>query len=162
MSAPGPSDELSQFSACFYELGEKTDEAAGLRKAAFSKADPNGNGLCSLAELETWMLAVLMAKHPKNPKKKDSKGNPLERGKDLWDAFRPSYIRAFNDAKDFKADTGKVIEGTKSATDDDFVSKGEFRLFCAYVCIYASMVRKSRLVRALAVANCPSFPGGSK
>ena len=61
-------------------------------------------------------------------KVKDDKGNPLERGKDLFDAFRPCYIRAFNDAKDFKADDGKVLDGTKDSTADDFVSKGEFRL----------------------------------
>jgi hypothetical protein len=58
----------------------------------------------------------------------------------LFDLFRPCYIRAFTDAKDYKADSGAVLEGTKSATADDFVSKGEFRLFCAYLSIYASMV----------------------
>jgi len=97
-------------------------------------ADPNGNGLCSLAELETFILSSLMAKYPKDAKSK------VETGRDLWEQFRPSYIRAFNDAKDYKADTGKVIEGTKKATADDFVSKGEFRYFGVYLCIYAAMV----------------------
>ena len=79
------------------------------------------------------MLSSLLAKYPKDKKK-------VEKGRDLWELYRPSYIRAFNDAKDYKADTGKLIEGTKSSTADDFVSKGEFRLFCSYLCIYASMV----------------------
>lgn len=90
--------------------------------------------MCSLAELETFILSSLMAKYPKDAKSK------VEKGRDLWELFRPSYIRAFNDAKDYKADTGKVIEGTKKSTADDFVSKGEFRYFCAYLCIYAAMV----------------------
>ena len=76
---------------------------------------------------------VCQAKDPNFP------DQPLERGKDLFTAFRPCYIRAFNDAKDYKADDGKVLDGTKDSTADDFVSKGEFRIFCADLCIYAAM-----------------------
>ena len=106
-----------------------------------------GNGLCSLAELETWVLQVLVKAYPKDHATK------AEPGRDLWTLFRPCYLRAFNDAKDVKADTGKVLEGTKTATADDFVSKGEFRLFNAYVCIYAAMVSTS--MRDLNVALTP-------
>ena len=53
--------------------------------------------------------------------------------------FRPCYIRAFADAKDYKADSGKVLEGTKKATADDFVSRGEFKIFCGDLIIYATM-----------------------
>jgi len=127
------SKELFDFMGCFQPLAEKTPEGEKLRKVAFRAADPNGNGLCSLAELETWVLGVLLAKFPKK-----SKAGP-DLGRDMWDRFRPCYIRAFTDAKDFKADDGEVLEGTKSATADDFVSKGEFRLFCAYLSIYAAM-----------------------
>mmetsp|Transcript_12756 Transcript_12756/g.25927 ORF Transcript_12756/g.25927 Transcript_12756/m.25927 type:complete len:231 (-) Transcript_12756:343-1035(-) len=115
------------------------EEGKKLRKKGFSMADPNGNGLCSLAELEGFVLKSLLAKFPKDIKKKDDRGDVLEYGKDLFTAFRPCYIRAFADAKDYKADTGKVIEGTKKASADDFVSKGEFRLFCAYIIMYAAM-----------------------
>jgi hypothetical protein len=135
------SKELFDFMGCFQPLAEKTPEGEKLRKLAFRAADPNGNGLCSLAELETWVLGVLLAKFPKK-----SKAAP-EVGRDMWDRFRPCYIRAFTDAKDFKADDGEVLEGTKSATADDFVSKGEFRLFCAYLSIYAAMVRFNRCCR---------------
>ena len=132
------SKDLVNFMDCFQPLAEKTDAAQELRKKAFGAADPNGNGLCSLAELETWVMGVLVQKFPK--KGKDKKGNDLEPGKDLWDAFRPSYIKAFTDAKDYSHDDGTKISGTKNAKADDFVSKGEFRLFCAYLCIYAAMV----------------------
>jgi hypothetical protein len=86
-----------------------------------------------LAELETWILNVLIKAYPKDAATK------AEPGRDLWSLFRPCYVRAFNDAKDYKADTGKVIEGTKKSTADDFVSKGEFRVFNAMLVVYASM-----------------------
>eukprot|EP00613_Pedinella_sp_CCMP2098_P047261 CAMPEP_0171835758 /NCGR_PEP_ID=MMETSP0992-20121227/11173_1 /TAXON_ID=483369 /ORGANISM="non described non described, Strain CCMP2098" /LENGTH=581 /DNA_ID=CAMNT_0012451641 /DNA_START=47 /DNA_END=1792 /DNA_ORIENTATION=- len=127
------SKDLFDFMACFQLMGEKTPEGEAARKIGFRAADPNGNGLCSLAELETFVLSTLLAKYPKDAKTK------VEKGKNLWELFRPSYIKAFTDAKDYKKDDGDVISGTKSATADDFVSKGEFRLFCAYLCIYASM-----------------------
>jgi len=133
------SKDLFDFMACFQPLAEKDAKGEAERTKAFRGADPNGNGLCSLAELETWILGVLLAKYPKT--KKDGP----ERGRDLWELFRPSYIRAFADAKDYKHNDGEVIEGTKNANADDFVSKGEFRLFNAYLCVYASMVRRAPL-----------------
>jgi hypothetical protein len=111
-----------------------------------------GNGLCSLAELETWVLSELMKAYPKDSATK------AEPGRDLFDLFRPCFIRAFNDAKDYKADSGKVIEGTKSATNDDFVSKGEFRLFSAYACIYAAMVSAAPDVVERALCSCTPKP----
>ena len=60
-----------------------------------------------------------------------------------------SIIRAFNDAKDYKKDTGEVIAGTTKATNDDFVSKGEFRLFVTYACVYAAMFGTSSIWRAI-------------
>ena len=135
----GPTDDFKAFEGIFKPFGEKNEAGEKLRATHFKLADPNGNGLCSLAELETWVLARLMEKYPKDKTKKDHRGDPLEYGKDLFEAFRPSYIRAFNDAKDYKADSGAVLEGTKTSTADDFVSKGEFRLFNAYLCVYGAM-----------------------
>ena len=129
------SQELKDFVGCFQSLAHESSEAEAKREEGFKLADPNGNGLCSLAELEGFVLATLLASYPRSGKGKEMK----EPGRDLWTAFRPCYIRAFNDAKDYKADTGAKIQGTKKATDDDFVSKEEFRLFNAYLCIYASM-----------------------
>jgi hypothetical protein len=129
------SQELKDFVGCFQPLAHESSEADAKREEGFKLADPNGNGLCSLAELEGFVLATLLASYPRSGKGKEMK----EPGRDLWTAFRPCYIRAFNDAKDYKADTGAKIKGTKKATDDDFVSKEEFRLFNAYLCVYASM-----------------------
>jgi hypothetical protein len=95
-----------------------------------------GNGLCSLAELETFVLKGLVTKFPSTGKGKDRKMP----GEDMFKAFRPCYIRAFKDAADYAKDSGQTIAGTKNAKQDDFVSKEEFRFFCAYVCIYGCMV----------------------
>jgi len=130
--------DFFSFAACFDPFAAATDsapEGQALLASGFSDADPNGNGLCSLAELETFVLKRLLAMYP-------NAGKGFERktpGKELFDLFRPCYIRAFHDAKDFKADSGATIKGTKKATDDDFVSKGEFKLFCTYTIIYAAM-----------------------
>jgi hypothetical protein len=129
------SQELKDLVACFQPLAEESLAADAKRAVGFQLADPNGNGLCSLAELEGFVLAVLIGAFPKTGKGKDMK----EPGRDIWDAFRPCYIRAFSDAKDYKADSGEKIAGTKKATADDFVSKEEFRLFNAYLCVYAAM-----------------------
>ena len=125
------SKELQDIIKVFQPLAEKTSDAEAARDAKFGLADPNGNGLCSLAELEGFIQKALLSAYPKTKE--------ADRGRDLFSAFRPCYIRAFNDAKDYKADTGAKIKGTKKATDDDYVSKEEFRLFNAYVCIYAAM-----------------------
>ena len=134
----GASQELYKFIDVFQPLAEKGQDAK--LKEAFVLADPNGNGLCSLAELETYVLKKLVEKFPKTGKGKDMK----EPGKDIWDAFRPCYIRAFKDAADYARDDGATIAGTKGAKQDDFVNFAEFRLFNAYACIYAAMVRGAR------------------
>jgi hypothetical protein len=42
-----------------------------VRAEAFKSADPNGNGLCSLAELETFVLQRLLTKYPNSGKGKE-------------------------------------------------------------------------------------------
>jgi hypothetical protein len=131
----GATKDFFMFAETFEALCAETPEGEQLRIEGFLAADPNGNGLCSLAELETFVLKSLTTKY-----KKTGKGLKMEEpGKDLFKAFRPCYIRAFTDAKDFKADTGAVIAGTKDAKDDDFVSWEEFRFFCIYLIVYAAM-----------------------
>jgi hypothetical protein len=49
----------------------ETPEGDALRVEGFKAADPNGNGLCSLAELETFVLKSLMTKYPKTGKGKN-------------------------------------------------------------------------------------------
>jgi hypothetical protein len=109
----GVSEDFIRFAAVFEPLTSETPEGDALREVGFLDADPNGNGLCSLAELETFVLKALVKKHPKI-----GSGYSMEEpGKNLFDAFRPCYMRAFVDAKDYKADTGEIIEGTGDATD---------------------------------------------
>jgi hypothetical protein len=130
------SEDLLRFISVFEPFLAKTEQGEQLRAEGFLAADPNGNGLCSLAELETFVLRELLSSFP-------NRGKGAERttpGHDLFKTFRPCYIRAFKDAADFANDDNSVIEGTKDATQDDFVSKDEFVYFCLYVCVYASMV----------------------
>lgn len=91
---------------------------AKLRTEGFKFADPNGNGLCSLAEIDNFVLRSLLAAYPKS--------GDEEPGRDLYDAFHPCIIRAYIDAKDIMPDTGEQLDGT-TATADDFLSWGEFR-----------------------------------
>merc|ERR1740117_2644372 len=75
--------------------------------------DNNGNGYVSLAETGKWI--------------KDSLTNFLENADKaliVYKSFYPSYIRAFKDA---------------GASTDDYVQKSEFRLLCAYLCLYGIM-----------------------
>jgi len=127
------SEHLCSFISCFKPMIEKSSQGRKLLIYGWGVADPNGNGLCSLAELENFVKVKLESGYPKNSKLGSTNG--LE----LWAYFRPCYIRAFNDAKDYKKDDGTIIEGTNGSTADDFVSKAEFRLFCGYLCIYAAM-----------------------
>ena len=81
----GVSKELVQFVRVFQDLGEKGKKCDALRQEAFIDADPNGNGNCSLAELETYLLKKLLAEFPK-----EGKGLQMKQpGMDIWTAFRP-------------------------------------------------------------------------
>jgi len=127
------SDQCIDFCDCFAGAavrdppGTKRGKGPGsaMRAQAWMVADPNGNGLCSLAEIDGWIQKTLMHEH----------GDDV--GKDIWRKFRPSYIRAFNDAKDIGKDR-KVFKNSDTSADD-YVQKGEFRLLNAYLCIYAVM-----------------------
>jgi hypothetical protein len=52
-----------------------------LRKKGFSACDPNGNGLVSLAEAETFVLKTLLSRYPKTREEGDV-------GTSLWTTFR--------------------------------------------------------------------------
>ena len=134
VSKTAASKDFFDFAAVFEPFCDEK-KGAKAREEGFKTADPNGNGLCSLAELETFVLKSLVARYPRVGKGRDMR----EPGKGLFEAFRPCYIRAFADAKDYKADSGAVLEGTKTATGDDYVTKEELRLFCVYLIIYAAM-----------------------
>lgn len=115
--------DLAKFLDHFAVFANKAQ--AFSRKQSWIACDPNGNGYVSLAEFDGWI-------------KKSLELDDAVDGERLWKRFRPSYIRAFNDAKDISKE--RKIEGVKEGTTtDDYITKGEFRLAVAYLCIYATM-----------------------
>jgi len=122
-----------------------------LRRSAWRIVDNNGNGYVSLAETGKWIqneciMALLdeaklsdkgAGKTGKKTLGKKAVTAAKDEGTRLYKLFYPCYIRAFLDAADI-GKNGKV-GGTKTATKDDYVQKGEFRFLCVYICIYALM-----------------------
>jgi len=113
------STELYRFLESFVELSENSSEGKAKREFAFTIADPNCNGYCSLAELESFILVALQ------------KGFSKEESNALFRLFRPCFIRAFTSSKTFAQD--------HTENDDDFVQSSEFRKFVLFLCIYAVM-----------------------
>ena len=121
---PGVTTDVIDFCACFEKLAENSEEGKAARQVAWRSLDNNGNRHVSLAEADTWIKTTLTHKYH-------------QRGEKLWKTFRRSYIRAFKDAADAGVD--KEIKGMATATEDDMIERGEFRLFCAYLCLYSLM-----------------------
>jgi len=115
---------LKKFLECFLPLADTGKKNNAARKQAWLACDPNGNGYASLAETDGWIKKSLYAMYG------DGEGD------DLWKLYRPSYIRAFNDAKDTAPE--KDVKGA-NATTDDYVTRNEFRICCAFICLYATM-----------------------
>uniref|UniRef100_A0A7S3Q0N4 EF-hand domain-containing protein n=1 Tax=Chaetoceros debilis TaxID=122233 RepID=A0A7S3Q0N4_9STRA len=114
------SEELQAFVKSFQPYGEKMAECVSLRRAGFVSCDNNGSGKCSLAEVDSFINDVL---------KKDY--GPIQ-GTKIFRAFRPSYIVAYKGARGFK--------GNASGNLEDYISFSEFRIFNAYLCVYAGML----------------------
>jgi len=55
------------------------------------------------------------------------------------------------DAKDYKADTGEIIAGTKDATDDDFVSN--FVLFLNFCRVFIIFLVVLSSLQVLCIPN---------
>lgn len=122
-----------------------------LRREAWKCIDVNGNGHVSLAEVGKWIQEsaklheVQEAKASDKGKGKTGKAhlsktevqNAKDEGIRLYKLFYPVYIRAFLDAADIGKN--KKVRGTKTATTDDYVQRGEFRYLNVYLCIYALM-----------------------
>jgi hypothetical protein len=130
------SANLKIFVDCFNDMAVPGDVAKAARVHAWMAADPNGNGHCSLAEIDGWIQKALIQYMVTTAGKDGDVKEARARADDIWKCYRPSYIRAFNDAKDIGKD--KALKGAK-ATEDDYVQPEEFRLLCAYLCIYATM-----------------------
>jgi len=121
--------DLKTFVSNFAPLAQPGKAAMAARKQSWMAVDPNGNGLVSLAEFDGWIKKTLLFNAS------DQAGQ--DEADRLWKLYRPSYIRAFNDAKDQKAE--RAVKTIGDATTDDYVTRGEFRLAVAYLCLYAAM-----------------------
>lgn len=119
--------DLKAFVSNFAQLAQKGDAAKSIRTQTWLAVDPNGNGLVSLAEFDGWIKKSLLLNF----------GTDTAEADRLWKLYRPSYIRAFNDAKDSKAE--RPVKSIGDATTDDYVTRGEFRLAVAYLCLYSAM-----------------------
>lgn len=114
------SPDLKDFIRAFQPYTEKTILCGKLRKQAFKAIDANGNGKCSLAEITQHARSALKKEHD------------IVRGEELFDIFRPSFIRAFS--------ASKAIAKTGDPDDDNYINFAEFRVLNAYLCIYAGMM----------------------
>jgi len=123
----GADEDLSDFYNALIPYGEKSTSGTTLRREGFRAADSNGSNYISLAESELFIKWALQKVCDK------------DRSDFLWKTFRPSYIYAFNNAKELHAGSGEVLQGAKTATSDDYVNFAEFRVFTLYLRIYAIM-----------------------
>lgn len=152
LESAGVSDDCRKFIDIFMPLCYKKKESKLLRKGAWRSVDNNGNGYVSLAETGKWiktaLLLHMMDEAKPGDRGKGSKKTKAHLGKCqvqevkdsallLYKRFYPCYIRGFLDAADI-GKNGKV-GGTKTATKDDYVQRGEFRFLCIYLCIYSLM-----------------------
>jgi hypothetical protein len=102
-------------------MAARDDAGKAARVTGWMSIDPNNNGHVSLAEADAWVQKALMM----------LMDNDQEGAQKIYKALQPSYIRAFNDAKDLTAN--------RSAPDGHYVEKREFRGLIAYLCLYAVM-----------------------
>ena len=116
------SETAKGFCNLFSPMAAKDAGGKVARVQGWMAIDPNGNGHVSLAEADGWLQKCLINFHAPN------KDEAIR----IWKCFRPSYIRAFNDAKDLSKKAGGAHGG-------DYVQKVEFRGLIAYFCLYAVM-----------------------
>lgn len=119
---------LKKFLRTFKPFAEKTPDGKKLRKRGFASCDTNCSGYLSLAETESFVLQQLKKEYGQ------------EDGEEYFKMFRPSYILAFNEAKNY------VKTEDAGDNDDDFVSFPEFRVFNTYLCVFAAMYDAFSLV----------------
>jgi hypothetical protein len=127
------SANLKQWVACFQPYSRQTAAGAALRKQGFALARQSSKssssvGLCSLAGIESFALQILQAHGGGGGGGRGGVNDADAAAARLWAAFQPCIAAAFADAADYKQDGHR-----------DAVSKGEFRLLCAYLCVYGAM-----------------------
>eukprot|EP00501_MAST-03F_sp_TOSAG23-6_P000549 GSMAST32.ASY1.ANO1.570.1 assembled CDS len=119
------SGSCKEFMQALYELSTHDENGNVTRKKEWPNLDPNGNGQVSLAETDAWVL------------KKMTERLGAEEGERVYNCFKPSYIRAFSDAKDLVKGEKRKLGPTADA--EDYIQPVEFRGLAAYLCLYAAM-----------------------
>lgn len=113
--------ELTKFLSALDYGGAEHQER---RDHLWKSWDQNANGWLSLAEVDDAIKSTVLTDLRKGGDKEAKTSSEA-----IWRRYRPSYIRAFNNAKDAHAGADK--------RDDDYVSKHEFRLLICYLRYYA-------------------------
>jgi len=130
--SPGIPTDLAKFKDTF-DFGGEDAGSLQRRNVLYPCWDTNENGFLSLAETDQGIKVALIEAL------KSSKD-----GERIWKRFRKSYIRAFVDAADAAPQRTKkatTMKGGKRrvVSDDDYVTRREFRLLICYLSIYATM-----------------------
>lgn len=115
----GTATALSQLTTFLRAFCFSIPSESSKRAMVWAKWDPNGNGYLSLAEVDLAVKTTLQ-----DFVKNDAAGEAI------WKRFRPSFIRAFNDAKDAAAAPAQM--------SSEYVSNHEFRILVAYIGYYAT------------------------
>lgn len=115
IAGEGASEDVKAFIDVFLPYADKTaPESIQARHKEWPNADTSGNGVLSLSMVERWIQRRL------------SSSLNQKRGTALFKKYFPAYIRAFHAARD--------VPGSKNK---DYVTRPEFRLLVAYLCIFA-------------------------
>ena len=130
----GAASDLAKFKQVFNIGGQDATDKAR-RDRLYPCWDTNANGFLSLHEVDQGIKTTLIGELKNKPE--------AER---IWRRFRRSYIRAFVDAADAapqrsRAATTRTGAGgnRRAVSDDDYVTRREFRLLICYLSIYATM-----------------------
>jgi hypothetical protein len=102
--------DVEAFFDVFLPLADKSSKKN--RRAEWPNADTSGNGILSLSMVKRWVNQKLSSVYGQH------------RGTALFKKYGPIYLRAFHSARDVP-------------DKQDYVSPSEFRLFIAYLCVYA-------------------------
>jgi hypothetical protein len=114
VAAAGTAVALSQLTTFLRAFCFSIPSESSKRAAVWAKWDTNGNGHLSLAEVDVAVKTTLQ-----DFVKDEAAGDAI------WKRFRPSLIRAFNDAKDAAAAPPQLSA--------DNVDSHEFRILVAYL-----------------------------
>ena len=128
---PGYPKDFLDFISVFQPYAELVDDSKDLRKAGFKYCDGNGNGICILTEVNSFIISRICAIYKGNGK--DPGKINMVKGVELYQTFYPRFIQAFNGAKAL---------GNKNCDSNynDYIYFSEFRILNVHLCMYAGAI----------------------